>query len=191
MGPIYAAAELVRYLRSSMPLRCTLPDPITGEPFEIDRDDLLAQLVVDTPYLHQEAQLVAAQYALFSRAKRAAELAAERADFQYARWKAQQGAYLRSKGKATVAEVEEFYRGHEDYERMSAEGAKLRALAGMLEDVQKAFQIKSNMIKEQYGALRGSNSVHATEDRVPETWRVPNGPPPAVYGVPEAYKPKG
>lgn len=194
MGPYYSAAELVRVLRTTMPIKVTLPDPITGDPFLLDRDDVLASLVVDTPHLHQEAQLVAAQYATFSRARRGAELAAERADFAYAKWKSGQSAQFRAGNKAnkvTVAEVEDHYRGLPDYAMMSGEGARLRAIAGVMEDLQKAFSIKANVIRDQYQAIARSQSNFATEDRVPDTFHPPRGAPPVVTQPPKPYTSKG
>ena len=197
MGPYYAAAELVRILRTTMPIQITLPDPITGEPFQLERDDVLASLVVDTPHLHQEAQLVAAQYATFSRARRGAELAAERADFAYAKWKSGQSAQFRANNKnvkTTVAEVEDYYRGLPDYQAMATEGARLRAIAGVMEDVMKAFSIKANVIRDQYQGLQRSQANFAVEDRAQhshEPFQVPQGAPPIVSQPPRPYMPKG
>lgn len=192
VGPYYPAAELVRVLRATLPVHVTLPDPITGESFSIVRDDVLASLVVDTLHLHQEAQLVAAQYATFSRARRAAELAAERADFAYSKWKSGQSAQFRAgKVKTTVAETEDHYRSLPDYQQMATEGSRLRAIAGIMEDVQRAFSIKANIIRDQYQALLRSQSNLATEDRVPASFSPPQGPAPFVTQPPQPYVPKG
>jgi len=67
----------------------------------------------------------------------------------------------------------------------------LRAIAGVMEDVQKAFAIKANVIRDQYQALARSQANFAVEDRVPETFQMPRGAPPVVSQPPKPYMPKG
>lgn len=65
--------------------------------------------------------------------------------------------------RPTVAETEAAYRDHPDYERMSLEPKRLRAIAGVFEDLKWAFKMKSEHIREA-GKLLGG---YLSTDRAP------------------------
>jgi hypothetical protein len=167
--------EIVERLKLAMPAHLTLIDPMSGESFEIHRDNYLSMLVIDSHNLLFEGQPLPALYAEAGRACRAAEYAHDLAEVRYKRWKAQRAAEFRDKRKEgkgpTVAEVEEFYRCHEQYEAMAMDPKRWSAIAGLLEDVRDAFGIKQRIQHDQtalLGAYERVEQVDGEFDRLRE-----------------------
>lgn len=156
MSAYVRSRDIIERLKLEMPVQVTLPDPWTGAPFEVRRDNYLAILTLDFENLPFEGQSLAAFYAEAGRAARAATYQSELAEIQYRKWKAQRAAECADKmpekktasGKPaakqgpTKDEIEQFYRTHEDYEAVASAAARYRALAGLFEDVRKGFELK-------------------------------------------------
>jgi hypothetical protein len=152
--------QLEQRLRMEMPVRLSLPCPISGQPFEVDRENLLRALIVDASDLELENRLVAAQYAEMARLQRAAERAAGRASVAYAQWKAARAQETRaSPEKVTEKGIEEKYRIHPDYQKMADAEKYYTALAGLFHDMTEAFRIKSRSIDAQLRLIRGGEGI--------------------------------
>lgn len=176
--------KLLENLRLVMPARATWDDPLGGPPVVCDHANLHALLIVDADNLPIEGQLVSNLYAEMARYQRAAEYAADIAEIRYVKWKSAKELEYRAarastgdvpasepepsaegeKKKAakapkaarpTVAETEAAYRDHPDYERMSLEPRRLRAVAGVFDDLKWAFKMKSEHIREAGRLLGG------------------------------------
>ena len=161
------AAEIVRKVRMEMPVNVSLTDPVTGQPFEVNRANVLESLTIDTAVPELEAQTIAALYALFGRAQRASEYAAALAEAHYVAWKSGIARDARAKGgKITAAEAEEAYRTHAEYVERQTQPDRYRALAGLFEDIKKGFQIKGEQLRSIVGMQRGHDATHASEDAV-------------------------
>jgi hypothetical protein len=157
------SSEIVERLKLDLPVEVTLPDPWTGEPFTVKRENYLAILCIDSHNLLFEGQPIPPLYAEAGRAARAAQYQAELAEIQYRKWKAQRSAELREKapekktasGKPaakqgpTVQQIENFYRTHEDYEKMASASKRFEALAGLFQDIRNAFSFKSKLQHDQ------------------------------------------
>jgi hypothetical protein len=177
MSAYVRSQEIVERLRLELPMKLELPDPWTGEPFQIDRRNYLAALVIDSHNLVFEGQAIPALYAEAGRAARAAEYQAELAATRFARWKAQRVAECLSKAeqakekRPTDKQTEAFYRTHDDYEKLASAGPRYHALAGVLSDVREAFRLKSKLQHDQVvllGAYENVMRVEGELDRLSE-----------------------
>jgi hypothetical protein len=174
------ANVIVKRLQLEMPIEITLPDPISGANFTLSRENILSLLVIDTPNLALDSQSVAAHYATMARAQRACERAAASGEASYRAWKARTAEEFRKANKdrkITVAEVEEYYRGHEDYEKVSSLPNYYEKLAGLFDDLKRAFEIKSRLISSQVHMLGGELAAHRAESRGGEMPPMPTTPP--------------
>lgn len=158
------AAEIVRRVRMEMPVKVALTDPVTGQPFEVDRANVLEALTIDTAVPELEAQTVASMYALFGRAQRAAEYAAALAEAHYVAWKSGVARDARKERKITKDEAEEAYRTHPEYVERQTQSDRYKALAGLFEDVKKGFSIKGEQLRSIIGMQRGHDMARASED---------------------------
>lgn len=151
-SPYTEASEIAKRLRSEMPISLTLHDPVSGQPYTIERDNILRMLVVDAPNIITEAQMVPLLYGEMARAQRACERAASSAERSFVGWKASVAAEARSKaakegGKITNDAASEAYRTHPDYAEKANLATYYEKLAGLFEDFKKAFDIKGRMIE--------------------------------------------
>lgn len=170
MSAYVRSQTIIEKLRLEMPVEVTLPDPVTGQPFTIRRDNVLALLTIDTHNLLVEGQSIPPLYAEAGRAEQAATLAAARAEMSYRRWKAQCAAKIRAEragGKGpTKDEVEEFYRLQPDYEEMCMASKQFEALAGLFESIRWAFQIKAQVQHDQTLLLKENERNVRLDDAV-------------------------
>jgi hypothetical protein len=202
MAPYIKPSKILEDLRLIMPVTLTLEDPLTRAPITIAYENLHSLLVVDVENLTVEGQLVANLYAEMARFQRAAEFAADRADIRYVKWKAAKedafraaarrarpeeppaeaeadGKKTKTKAKpaaspkVTVAEAEAAYRTDADYESMSEEPKRLRAIAGLFEDLKWGFRMKSEQMRDTartiggYGASDRDGDIAAGVEREP------------------------
>ena len=63
MTTLSTVQDVVKRLRAEMPMKLSLIDPVSGQAFVIDRENLLALLVVDVRDVMSDAQTVAMLYA--------------------------------------------------------------------------------------------------------------------------------
>lgn len=160
--------DVVKRLRAEMPVSLTLPDVVSGREFTVQRENMLALLVVDARDLVSDAQTVALLYAECARAQRSAERAAAAAEREFVSWKSQMAAEARRKSgekKLTVAEAEDAYRTHYEYAGKAGAAAYYNALAGLFEDLKQAFAIKSRMIDTLLRASGAADRAFRVEDR--------------------------
>ena len=158
---------LLKRLRLEMPVQLTLEDPLTQQPMSCNYENLHQLLALNLDNLSLEEQLVTNLYAEMGRFQRAAEYAQTVATARYAKWKSQKAVELADKqppkktaaGKPaarqgpTQAEVEAYYRDQDDYEELQKEPARLAAIAGIMADLKRAFEIKSRMASDQVRTL--------------------------------------
>lgn len=69
--------------------------------------------------------------------------------------KKKKAAKPKAPARPTVAEAEAAYRDHSEYERMSVEPKRLRAIAGLLDDLKWSFKMKSEHLREASRNLGG------------------------------------
>jgi hypothetical protein len=173
----YSSRELVERLKTSLPLAMTLPDPVTGEPFVVNRDNMLALLVVDADNLVLESQTVAMLFGEMARVHAAAKLAKEQADVEFRRWKATKAAEGRrvldngedSKGKKkppTKEQVEDYYRLDPEYEDAYRRTNRASVIADMVADLKKGFELKQRALHDLHGVTFGHDRVQAGDDRL-------------------------
>lgn len=180
MGSILTTAEIIRTLKLHMPVHVSYPDPFGGPPVVCQRDDVLRLLVVNSSDIIHEGQYVAALYAEMGRLASAAEFAAEFAEAEYKRWQASVSAAFRAQreksgGKGpTVAEVEDHYRAHAEYEAQKTSPLRFKAQARIFEDLREAFNIKHRIIAEHSRVLRGYEQTLRTENNADELQNVLN-----------------
>jgi hypothetical protein len=160
------AAEIVRRVRLEMPVGVVLIDPVSHQHFEVSRANVLEALTIDTAVPELEAQTIAALYALFARAQRAAEYAAALSEAHYVAWKSKVAADARKAKKITKDEAEEAYRTHVDYVAKSTESDRYKALAGLFEDIKRAVNIKGEQLRSIVGMQRGETAARASEDAI-------------------------
>lgn len=164
--------ELMDRVRTQMPINLTVPDPFSGQPIQVHREDVMRIMVIDGGNLLADGQVLAAHFVEFARAQRACEYSAEYAERGYKKWRAQRSNELRHSAKTketkapTVAETEDAYRVHADYERVSSEPARWLMLAGIFEDLKNAMQIKSRVLTAQLHNLNDYERTVRAEDKV-------------------------
>lgn len=166
-SPYVPAAEIVRRLKLSMPVHLDgLTDPL-GNEFSIHRDNLMTLLTTDLDALSLDSQSIAPFYMEMARAQRSCEWAADHLDTRYVRWKAQRAEELRSKSekRPTVAEVENFYRNHDDYEDMANGPKALRTLAALFGDAKNAFLMKARAQESQSRMTAGFERAIRYDDQ--------------------------
>jgi len=184
--------KILEYLRLLMPVSMSFSDPLGGPAITVEHANLHALLVIDADRLAVEGQQIANIYAEMARYQRAAEYAADIAEVRYVKWKSAEELRFRAsrtqvadepedtappdaaegkKKKATkadprptVAEAEAAYRDHPDYERMSVEPKRLRAIAGIFEDLKWAAKMKSEHIREAAKLLGGYMATDRAAD---------------------------
>ncbi len=162
--------KILEQLKLLMPVALTLEDPISKQPITVAYENLHALLIIDLNSLPFEAQVVAALYAEMARFQRAAEYAAGRAEVRYRKWKAAKGDELRAARKTakekppTAAQVEAYYRDHADYEKMSEEPERMKAIAGLFDDLKWSFRMKSQMMSDVTRSLSGYESAARAEE---------------------------
>lgn len=167
MSAYVRAQTIIEKLRLEMPVEVTLPDPWTGRPFTVRRDNILALLAIDTHNLLVEGQSIPPLYAEAGRLEQAATFAAAKAEMEYRRWKAQKAmAFRAASGKVTKDQVEESYRLDPAYEEMCLAGKRFEALAGLAESIRWAFQIKGQVQHDQTLMLRESEKSVRLDDEV-------------------------
>ncbi len=171
MGGVYARAQtIVERLRLELPVKVTMRDIFTDEPFTVAKRNVLAALVVEADDLVLEGQPLPAFYAQASRAKQAAQLESDRAELAYARWKAERGEELRAQRetsgakKPTKDEVEAYYRTHEDYELEALSTRRWKVISELFGDVREAFEIKSKVAHDHAVMAAGTERVLKLDD---------------------------
>jgi hypothetical protein len=150
-----------------MPVNVTLPDPWTGEPFTVRRENYLAILTVDSHNLLFEGQPLAAFMAEAGRASRAATYQAELAEIRYRKWRSQRATECRqqkSEKKPSEKAVEEYYRSHKDYEEMASQSKRFEALSGLFSDLRDAFREKSRIQHDQTYLTGAYESVERADE---------------------------
>jgi len=163
-------SEIVKSLKLHMPVKVTIHDPITGQEVQLDRENLLAMLVIDTPNIVYDSQWLSALYMEMARARRASERASAHAERQFVKWKAEIASIARAKAdkKITGAEAEEAYRTHAEYEMRASVSAYYKTLADLFEDAMQAFTLKARMIEAQSRILNGDFHARRVEDHTSE-----------------------
>jgi len=180
MQGVYASsAEIIRRLKLEMPISVVYEDPFPPHgPMSMHRENVLALLVVDTHNLVIDGQACAALYAEMGRFARAAQLAADKAETRYRKWKAQMrhecaakaapkktaGGKLAAKQGPTGDEVETYYRTHKDYEALANEPRTLAAQAGLFEDLRWAFKLKAETHNDHAKLLGGHERTMRMDD---------------------------
>jgi len=164
--------EIIERIRLKLPLVVTLPDPITGEPFTINRDNLLALLVIDANNLTFEAQTVPALYGEMARIRAAAYRAHQESEVRFRRWKQAKRNECRAKAKdnkkPTKEDLEDFYRGAEDYQERYQEQINLATIMSLADDLKRAFEIKSRQLESLSRDNFGHGQVQKPHDRMSE-----------------------
>ena len=186
----FPSADLVKRFKSTMPLVLSLPDPVTGEMFTIDRDNILALLVIDTSNLILESQVIPMMFGEMARVHAAVKLAKEQADIELRQWKAAKSEEGRKrltkpatkddKGKAikpkapTIAEVEAYYRQDPEYQEQQIKAAKIGIIADLIDDMKTAFRLKQRALESLHQVYQGHISITVSEERLEEmTAQVP------------------
>lgn len=165
------AREIIDRLRLHFPLRITLSDVISGEPYVLERDNLIAMLVIDAGNALLETQTVAPFYAEMARAHAAAKLMAGTAQMELKRWKAQRRAECRrvaekAKEKPPSKDLQDdFYRNHDEYPLMNQRADQSRAISELLGDLKEAFQMKQWGLRDIHAVVAGHNRVEGEADR--------------------------
>ena len=163
--------EIIERIRLKMPLVVTLPDPITGEPFTINRDNLLALLVIDASNLTFEAQTVAALYGEAARIRAAAHKAHQEAEVRFRIWKMHKRNECRARAtdkKPNKEEIEDFYRSADDYQERYQEQIDLSAIVSLADDLKRAYEIKSRQLESLSRDSFGHNQIQKPGDRMGE-----------------------
>lgn len=111
--PYLAHAQLVARLRSTLPIRLQLYCPFTKQVLNVERENLIAEMVVDTANMGAESQLAPGFFLELARFQRAAEYAAELAKSEYVQWKAERAKEFRLSNPA-AAETAKPKRGKKD-----------------------------------------------------------------------------
>jgi len=142
--------ETSALIRTTMPISIELIDAVNGESFTVEKGDVLEMLRIHPEEILGEAAEIAASYVYFSRAHRACERMAVKAQVNYVQWKARIAVDARkaSETKLTGAQVEEAYRTHEDYVEMAEGEGKFIALSGLFEDCKRAVRMKADKIRD-------------------------------------------
>jgi len=179
-----SSAEIIEKLRLKLPLAVTLHDPLSGGPFTVTRDNVLALLVVDTDNIVLELQTTAVLYGEMARVHAAAKARLDETDLHLRRWKAQRAQELRSarekqtttdaKGVEKPAkpptgdEVKEHYRTHRDYETMYAAQHHAAMLYALSEDLKRAFELKARALRDLAAIDFGHTRAESNVDRLVE-----------------------
>lgn len=172
---------MIERMRASLPLALQLPDPVTGEPFTVNRDNVLALLVVDVDNLVLESQTAAMLFGEMARVHAATKLAKDQADVVFRRWKAAKSAEARRvldngmtagknpvKKPPTKEQIEEFYRLAPDYDAEYSKANRAGVIVGLLEDLKEAFKLKQRALHDLHGVTFGHDQVQASDDRLRE-----------------------
>lgn len=176
-----SSKELVERLRSQLPVAMELPDPITGAPFQVHRDNMLALLAIDVDNLVLESQTVAMLYGEMARVHVACKLAREQAEVEFRKWKAGKAAWARKnldggmtagknpvKKPPTKDQIEEHYRNDPDYEREYQKTHRWNAIVDLMADLKHAFDLKQRALHDLHGVTFGHDRVASSDDRMRE-----------------------
>jgi hypothetical protein len=170
MGVYARAQKIVERLHLEMPVKITLRDVVSGEPFIVEKANVLAALVVEADDLVLEGQPLAAFFAQAARYAHAAGLEADRAELAYARWKAEKGEELRASRedaggkKPTKEEIESHYRTSDDYEERALTPRRWKRIADLFGDVRRAFEIKGRVEHDQAVMAAGTERTLRLDD---------------------------
>lgn len=163
--------EIVKRLKLNLPVHLDgLIDPL-GNEFSVHRENLMALLTTDIDAIAFDSQSISPLYMEMARAQRSCEWGAEQLEVRYARWKAQRAEEFRATrekegGKRpTVAEVEEFYRTHDDYEEMAMGSRGMRVLADLFADAKSAFLMKARAQEHQFRLMQGHEQSLRFDDQ--------------------------
>lgn len=172
-GAAYLKPEaILKKLKLVMPITLTLEDPITRQPITISYENMHQMLLVDLTALPLEDQIVSALYAEMGRFQRASEYAVGRAEIRYRKWKAVRSEELKTdrknkKEKAPTKEaVEAYYRDHEEYEHISGECDRLKAIAGLFDDLKWSFKMKSTHMQSASRMILGYEQMQGASERM-------------------------
>ncbi len=176
---VISTKDLIEKLQVQLPMAMEYPDPITGEPFVVNHDNLLSLLVVDVDNLVLESQTVAMFYGEMARVHAAAKMAKEQADVVFRQWKAGKAAEARRtldggetakgiKKPPSNTQVEEYYRGHSDYDAEYRKANRAGVIVDLLADLKTAFQMKQRAIGDLHRVTFGHDRVATAEDRMAE-----------------------
>lgn len=190
------STEILDRLRLRMPLSVSLTDPLSGKPFTIQRDNLLALLVVDFSNIVLELQTVALLYGEMARLSVAAKYDKEQAEMRLRIWKThvvgeaqrlarlepaaeepEEAAGKKSKGKPKPPKADkglsehakqDAYRAHPEYEAMYRPVQYADSLVSLAEDLKTAFEIKGRALGHLAQIDFGHTRVAANDDRLAE-----------------------
>lgn len=164
-------ADIIKRLNLYLPIHLEgLIDPL-GNEFSIRRENLMALLTTDIEALPFDSQSIAPLFMEMARAQRSCEWGAEQLRTRYVQWKALKGKELRQareaadEKKPTVAEVEEYYRTHAEYEEMAMAPASLDTLALLFSDAKDAFLMKSRAQDKQFRLVAGHEQSLRFDDQ--------------------------
>ena len=166
--------EIVARMNIALPMKVTLPDPITGEPFTVDRDNLLALLAVDASNLVLESQTVAALYGEMARLCSAAQRLLDDREVQHRGWKSQKRMECKSKASSAGDKApsntaqEDFYRTHADYEREYSRVNEAKRFVHLFGDLKEAFALKQRALHNLHGVEFGHVRNETSAERITE-----------------------
>lgn len=163
-----AYKDIIEKLRLRMPLVVTLPDPVSGQPFSVNRDNILQLLVIDTANLHFEAATLAALYGEMARIHAAAIKHHEDEEVLLRTWKAQMREEHRRacEKKPTDRACDDYYQQHPEYKDRYQKTIDAKVLIGLSDDLKKAFELKSFAIGHLSGDLIGHNRAQNSTERL-------------------------
>lgn len=169
----FSSTAILDRLRLRMPLVIRLTDPLSGKPFEVQRDNVLALLVVDFSNIVLELQTVAVLYGEMARIAAAAKYAKEQADLRLRVWKAKVIAEAQAKAAKPLADhaKQDVYRAHVEYGAMYGAVHEAEILVGLAEDMKTAFELKSHALGHLSKIDFGHTRVEASDDRLAEMSR--------------------
>ena len=173
--------DLIEKMGTKLPLSMEFPDPMTGEPFTVNRDNMLALLAIDCDHLVLESQTVAMMFGEMARVHAAAKMAKLQIDAQFRSWQAQKSMEARSKldGGMTTAKVpvkkpptadqiKEFYRTHPDYAEQYRAVDRMAVIVDLLADLKQGFRMKQGALHDLHSVTFGHDQVQASDDRLAE-----------------------
>lgn len=160
-------AQIIDQLRLRFPLRLQLENVITGEPYVLERENLISMLVIDAANAVVESQLVPGFFAEMARAHADAKSMAARKQMELKRWKAQKrmecvrvAKSADPAGKPLSNDAQEtYYRAHDEYPVMNRAADDWKAIAEMLGDLKSAFEMKQYCLRDIHTVVGGHNRI--------------------------------
>jgi len=182
--PAYVKPEVIlKKLNLAMPMTVTLEDPVSRQPLTVSYDNLHALLVLDVEHMVLERQVIANIYAEMARLSAAAEFESVRAEIRYRQWrervveawaptvpeKKTAAGKKAAKQGPTKDECEAYYRTHDEYADMYADGARWKIIAELFKNLMWSFKLKSEALGAEEKAVGGFSAVVRNADTKPDS----------------------